>query len=673
MGNLLIMRLALLIISISSISSTIAWQIGVEQRFVEEKLVQAGQLGLPSTGLVAAFGDFNADQLLDIFFLSSDQRSISVFEWDRQAYQFKERSDARIRTSADFIITNIVPADLNYDGRLDLLVMGQANPDGWWGSDDTLKMQAYLQQPDGSFSKPLSIDSSSLAQPMPFDATGDMRTDLLGFVKSGSGKKAALVPKLWTNVWDPSNNTNLFEISDPPFDLESTSCTFPSPHSNGYIDLDGDCLADIFLMCKGKEADEVTYQIWVNDKLKGFKLARTGDLPRGTKSVGFADMDRDGTIDLVLTTCLDDGECSLSIAYNSQVPLCTPRSTETCRDPEALCVADSKFAFNFSTDPENADFTTIPIATLIPGSSLITESTSFRGVLPTPPAIGDYNIDGYPDILLLTSQNGDRVASLLDSRPCDKTSCTPGEVSKGRRAFRVRTDGSEALTKIKDVESVHWMDMDDDGSLDILVQRSGSSGSAREIVFIKNNYFHDAFFLKALVLNGACSGWCEPKNPGESRYRPYGVSYSGASFKFTVLDPTGSRKATQVGQLPQSSYLSLGTPYSYFGLGRTNNYVENLFIGSTRHQPEHYINVEGLIPNSQVVIDPYQPVGRADTGTWSRELYLHPGDWIPWVTIVLGATIILLGVVVLVLHINEKREDEIERRARLLSLNFQAL
>lgn len=33
----------------------------------------------------------------------------------------------------------------------------------------------------------------------------------------------------------------------------------------------------------------------------------------------------------------------------------------------------------------------------------------------------------------------------------------------------------------------------------------------------------------------------------------------------------------------------------------------------------------------------------------------------------------LLGVVVLVLHLNEKREDEIERRARLLSLNFQAL
>lgn len=36
------------------------------------------------------------------------------------------------------------------------------------------------------------------------------------------------------------------------------------------------------------------------------------------------------------------------------------------------------------------------------------------------------------------------------------------------------------------------------GSLDILVQRLGNTGAARTPVFIKNNYFHDAFFLKAM-------------------------------------------------------------------------------------------------------------------------------------------------------------------------------
>lgn len=38
-----------------------------------------------------------------------------------------------------------------------------------------------------------------------------------------------------------------------------------------------------------------------------------------------------------------------------------------------------------------------------------------------------------------------------------------------------------------------------------MVQRTGNTAAARQIVFIKNNYFHDAFFLKAL---GACELQC---------------------------------------------------------------------------------------------------------------------------------------------------------------------
>lgn len=102
------------------------------------------------------------------------------------------------------------------------------------------------------------------------------------------------------------------------------------------------------------------------------------------------------------------------------------------------------------------------------------------------------------------------------------------------------------------------------GTLDILVQRSANSGAARNAAFVKNNYFHDAFFLKAqgapvpppllerversragrkdgrctgtdcllaggAVLNGACQGWCEPR-PGtdEKRYRVSFLRFFGA-------------------------------------------------------------------------------------------------------------------------------------------------
>lgn len=303
------------------------------------------------------------------------------------------------------------------------------------------------------------------------------------------------------------------------------NCTFPNPHFNAFIDLDGDCLADLFFTCKKGDSDlDLSYQIWLNDKSGGFKLARTGDLPKGTKSVGFADMgsffslsaiallsnrlDRDGTIDMVITACPTAAKCSLNIAYNSQVPLCStsPRSASgPCRDPEALCVADSNFSFNLNFEPNNHDFTSILISSLVPKNNLVTStstSASFRGTLPVSPQIGDFNIDGYPDLLLLTSptsSTGFRSITLLESKPCDRASCTAGEVSKGRRAFKVVTKGAEVLIGMDDVESAHWIDLDDDGSLDILVQRvSSRGGAARRINFVKNNYFHDAFFLKAL-------------------------------------------------------------------------------------------------------------------------------------------------------------------------------
>lgn len=105
-----------------------------------------------------------------------------------------------------------------------------------------------------------------------------------------------------------------------------------------------------------------------------------------------------------------------------------------------------------------------------------------------------------------------------------------------------------------------------------------------------------------------------------------------------------------VGQLPQTSYHALQSPYSFFGLGRTNNYIENLFVGSTIHLENHYINMEGVIPNSKVVILPSATEGEA----WKRELFLRPGDWIPWVTVTVVAGTALLAIVVLVLHLNEK-------------------
>jgi len=200
-----------------------------------------------------------------------------------------------------------------------------------------------------------------------------------------------------------------------------------------------------------------------------------------------------------------------------------------------------------------------------------------------------------------------------------------------------------------------------------MVQRTGSQKEGN-ILFVQNNFYYDAFFLKAIVLNGACSGGLCTTPNGSETYHPFGVSYSGATYKYTVLDTSGRRSAAAIGQLPQTSYQSLLTPYAYFGLGRTNNYIENLFVGSTKHSEQHFINMEGVIPNSKVVIIP--PIGDE---AWKRELYLRPGEWIPWVTLTVIVATAILATIVFVLHLSEKREDELERRRASHHINFDAL
>lgn len=105
---------------------------------------------------------------------------------------------------------------------------------------------------------------------------------------------------------------------------------------------------------------------------------------------------------------------------------------------------------------------------------LVTSSNAgFKGApFPVVPQIGDFNIDGYPDLLLITTLasgggGGDKRASIFESVPCAKgvSGCTDADVKNKRRGFRVvRGKGAEALDLIRDVESASWVDLDDDVS-----------------------------------------------------------------------------------------------------------------------------------------------------------------------------------------------------------------
>lgn len=243
-------------------------------------------------------------------------------------------------------VASVVPGDFNYDGKLDLLVLSEAESDDWWSKSAALKMEVYLQDPEtgklgqspssihsidtlilgpllSAASTPLAVGDSALTQPLVVDATGDLRPDLLGFSTEDEGKTSSF--KLWKNgpggfftlcVARPAilrvhgALTIASRRVDPPLNSAQV-CRWANPHSNAFIDLDGDCLAgklasrlirsgpailtwrstpDIFLQCSNPYSRESTYQIWTNNQAGGFVLAREGELPKGAGAVSFADV-----------------------------------------------------------------------------------------------------------------------------------------------------------------------------------------------------------------------------------------------------------------------------------------------------------------------------------------------------------------------------------------------
>ncbi|KAF8602747.1 hypothetical protein BDV93DRAFT_494396 [Ceratobasidium sp. AG-I] len=669
------------------------------KRFKGSSLISAGGLGLDNVqGRVVAFGDLDGDQFLDLLVLTEDQQTVTAYLWDHDSFTYTKSTSLTLPSQNRII--NVVPADLNFDGRLDLLFMSS-------GSGKTVGLDLFLG--DGAikgvnFGLPISLPSSGPAQPLVLDTTGDMRLDLLGVDPNSS-------MRLWKNSGDASGS---YTITDPP--LSDRVCKLADPHSNAVIDFNGDCVADIFLTCQEPGLSHQTFQIWTRSPGAEAKytLAREGAFPKGAGPVSFADMDRDGTVDLVFPVCASFSsstgvglDCSIHIAYNKQIPLCTGGMSGRdgkCRSPGELCLADDTFAFDFNSVDAYDIF---PLSDILPKqSSLLLTDTSHNPPLPLPLHIGDANLDGFPDILAVAvgnpstnrvpvllfnvhkslgassssstklnlqrslEQNTNLQRSLgLDTRIPRNTTGEALTVSSTaakspRRTFRAVKDGAGPLHDITDARGVAFLDLDEDGTLDILVQRTGAQTNSR-VAFIQNNFFQDAFFLKAIVLNGACpSGVCAGN--GSGTYKPSGAMNPGASFKYTVLDTSGQRSAASAGQLPQTGYQALNMPYAFLGLGRTNNYIENLFAGST--SPRSAVTLEGVIPNSKLVLNPV-----AEGDAWRKELFLRPGEWIWWVLFTLvGATLCLLAVVV-VLHMNEKREDEKERRKALHHINFDAL
>ncbi|KAJ2786057.1 hypothetical protein GGI15_001724 [Coemansia interrupta] len=587
-------------------------------------------------GTPAAFGDFNNNQQTDLFVISPDQKQVQLWLWNASEKQFQHLTSADI--SVDFALANVVVGDFDMDGNLDVLVQGAE-------SGGKVAMQVFRGDGVQGFAGPLDLPLAANALPFAFDYRGEGRTDLLGV--SWDQKDSQSGTSVWAHTSasaTTANSTDLWQLENfESSDNTTAMCRPASPHSSAFVDLNGDCLADLFVVCDGNEE----YQIWTNSD-SGFVFAQSGKLPSNAGPVSFADMNSDGSIDMVIPIV---GATQIYIVYNEQLPLCVGAAKKgggedvSCRKFKKICEA-SDFGFSLK------DAQIVDIGAIWSGETLLVAIDSFS--VPPPVRLADLNLDGYPDMAFITKKDKTTHVRMLKSESC--SGCTAGSSNLlGRRSYAAVTDGVDVLNTLGRPQDMAFFDIDGTGTADLLVHYLDSKNN-RRVAAIYNNFFTDAFFIKAR----AC--------PSAGKLRSYAGLVPGASFKYLLMSDSGQKHVAQAVQAPQSAYRALFTPYTIIGIGRTNNYIEDFSVGSTSQRGSRVRSFEGLIPNSKVVVFPVNT-----TDDWRLELYMNRSESTPYILATLLSAMAVLAITVVALGALERKADNRDKQRTLHSINFDAL
>uniref|UniRef100_A0A146LKX2 T-cell immunomodulatory protein n=1 Tax=Lygus hesperus TaxID=30085 RepID=A0A146LKX2_LYGHE len=567
--------------------------------------------GKPLEGIPAAFGDFNSDEYPDLFVIKDNTFEILLGR-DSEPLIQKSPGD-KLKCKFDAMVTSIVPGDYDGDAIMDVLVTLSRPVSGLsceekhvqeikvlWGSGDSIECGA-------KWDKPLYM----CGQPLAMDWNEDMIIDLFGSV----------------------NNTRAFWVFN-------TNRTFPAikhmtsgnrepddgkqlriPHSHAFIDLNSDYNPDMFV------TTNEGFEVWLKDPndVEGFAFSRQTTLfPNGLAFKGqsiFLDTELKGKLDHILPACYD-------IA-------CTNSSMFVYVNNRWL-----NLRVNFH-DKSNDVWGFVPPTT----ASIIHSTITLHA--------GDYNMDGFPDILA-TLQSGNRKKTfLLMNEQC------VADCSQYSRTFTIAWD--KLSPNNNNTNMGVFYDFMQDGKLDIIFVND------KNITAFKNNLDYDANFIKVMVITGRKDQAQRIiPDPTGRRNRTYGTNLPGPLTSYNATDLDDEPRASVSAQLSQSAYLSLHLPYTLFGLGRTPNFVDELRVGVYGKSKKW----SQIIPNSQMVVI---PIPLQDPTHWMVRLFVTPSKLIIQSFVALLGTCMLLTLIIAVLWWKERREDRRESRQEVHRFNYSGL
>lgn len=458
-----------------------------------------------------------------------------------------------------------------------------------------------------------------IGEPLALDFNDDMIIDLFGMNEKEERT-------FW--IFDKSRGTP--KAIKMESNLTDTS-KLNKLHSHAFLDLNDDFHADLFIRTNNDRAE-----IWLSEANLPSRFAHSETITFGVgtehiygQSI-FVDLELDGNLNHLMPVCYNK-KCSNSTIWVHSGVHFHNLNINFYQD-------DNKTLWGFVQPDRHGEFF----------KRAITLRT------------GDFNNDGYPDLLCTLEKPGGVIQTFFlenvkneNARPSDKF----------KRTFVVRWDALQPFGENTIMGSFY--DFFQDGILDVVMLQK--NGDKYKPLAFRNTLDYDANFVKVIVLTGLTNPRPPAKQtPFGAKRRNYGTNLPGPRIKYYTTTQEGIPQHGGSCQLPQSAYFSLHLPYTIFGLGRTPNFVDFIEIGLatySRRWPQ-------TIPNSQLFVIP-SPINRPKD--WKIQLFVTPSKIIIKSVFALLGICLVISLIIIVLHIKERRQDKIEKLQEAQRFHFDAM
>lgn len=467
-------------------------------------------------GMPAAFGDFNSDELTDVFVVKNDGYVMEIMQASSNDEPLLFPMPGR-KCRFTEKITSVVPGDFDGDVFMDVLVTtfntetSLTTAHVIWGNDQRLNCSSELV-------------IKMTGQPLAIDYNQDMIIDLFGMDVNQTRT-------FWIFAKDRQPMT--VERMEKPANLNEW-LPIRNPHANAFLDLNDDFFADLIVTTKDH------FEVWHGTE-QGFEFSHKIPVDPKFQLVGqslFLDVELKGKLNLIVPVCTDQACTKTKIMIWTGL-------AEGWQDLKAETPG-----WNFAVD----------------SSHLYTNAITLHG--------GDFNMDGYPDLLatLKSTETGEFRSFLLENSKADDT-------SKFNRTFQLAMNALSPF-KNESVLAVFYDFYQDGVLDVILVRHDKNTKKYTTAALKNSRDYDENFVKVMVLSGRSYNECpLSPGRFGNKRKSSCGANLPGPSIAYKTITQDGSPRNAIAVQLPQSAHFSLNLPFTTFGLGRTPNFIDFVLIG----------------------------------------------------------------------------------------------